>query len=50
VNHARRSGSERAQAILAVWATSRSKFVKVFPNEDRRALKEIEAARLKEAA
>ena len=49
-NHARLSGSERAQAILADWATSRSKFVKVFPNEYRRALKEIEAARLKEAA
>jgi glutamate synthase (NADPH/NADH) large chain len=49
-NHARLSGSERAQAILADWATSRGKFVKVFPSEYRRALKEIEAARLKEAA
>jgi glutamate synthase (NADPH/NADH) large chain len=49
-DHARLSGSERAQEILADWANARGKFVKVFPNEYRRALKELEAARLKEAA
>ena len=49
-DHARLSGSERAQEILADWAKARGKFVKVFPNEYRRALKELEAARLKEAA
>ncbi|MBP6638453.1 MAG: glutamate synthase subunit alpha, partial [Sulfuritalea sp.] len=49
-DHARLAGSERAQEILADWAKARGKFVKVFPNEYRRALKELEAARLKEAA
>jgi glutamate synthase domain-containing protein 3 len=49
-DHARLSGSERAQEILADWSKARGKFVKVFPNEYRRALKELEAARLKEAA
>jgi glutamate synthase (NADPH/NADH) large chain len=44
------TGSERAQEILADWAKARGKFVKVFPNEYRRALKEQAAARLKEAA
>ncbi len=35
------TGSERAKEILADWAKARGKFVKVFPNEYRRALKEI---------
>jgi glutamate synthase (NADPH/NADH) large chain len=48
--HASLSGSERAKAILADWTKARGKFVKVFPNEYRRALKELEATRLKEAA
>ena len=48
--HARLTGSERAREILADWAKARGRFVKVFPNEYRRALKELEAARLKEAA
>ncbi|CAG4884959.1 Ferredoxin-dependent glutamate synthase 1 [Georgfuchsia toluolica] len=48
--HAKRSGSARAKALLADWAVARDKFVKVFPHEYRRALKEIAAARLKEAA
>jgi glutamate synthase domain-containing protein 3 len=48
--HARLSGSERARALIADWAKARGKFVKVFPNEYRRALKEMAATRLKEAA
>jgi glutamate synthase (NADPH/NADH) large chain len=48
--HARLTGSERAKALLADWSKARGKFVKVFPNEYRRALKEIAATRLKEAA
>ena len=39
------SGSEQAQRILDDWATMRAKFVKVFPNEYRRALGELAAAR-----
>jgi glutamate synthase (NADPH/NADH) large chain len=48
--HARLSGSARARELLTDWATTRSKFVKVFPHEYRRALKELAAAQLKEAA
>jgi glutamate synthase (NADPH/NADH) large chain len=48
--HAKLSGSERAKALIAGWAKARGKFVKVFPHEYRRALKELEATRLKEAA
>ncbi|TRZ97901.1 MAG: glutamate synthase large subunit, partial [Rhodocyclaceae bacterium] len=47
--HARLSGSERAKAIIADWTRARARFVKVFPNEYRRALKEMAATRLKEA-
>src|SRR6185436_4268965 len=39
--HARNSGSARAKAILENWAGERTKFVKVFPNEYRRALGEL---------
>ena len=49
-DHARLSGSERAQEILADWTRARGKFVKVFPNEYRRALKELAATQMKEAA
>ena len=48
--HAALTGSPRAKALLADWAASRDRFVKVFPNEYRRALKEIAAGQLKEAA
>ncbi|MBI4986797.1 MAG: glutamate synthase subunit alpha, partial [Rhodocyclales bacterium] len=48
--HAEQTGSEIATAILADWANYRAKFVKVFPHEYRRALKEIAAGQLKEAA
>ena len=39
--HARVTGSRRAQQVLADWASYRSKFVKVFPKEYRRALAEL---------
>ncbi|HEX8964155.1 MAG TPA: glutamate synthase-related protein, partial [Rhodocyclaceae bacterium] len=48
--HQQLTGSEIAATILADWATYRAKFVKVFPNEYRRALKEIAAGQMKEAA
>ena len=48
--HAALSGSDRAKTLLADWANVRGKFVKVFPNEYRRALKEMAATQLKEAA
>jgi glutamate synthase (NADPH/NADH) large chain len=46
--HHAATGSEQAQRILASWAASRGKFLKVFPHEYRRALKEMAAQ--KEAA
>ncbi|HET7670079.1 MAG TPA: glutamate synthase-related protein, partial [Burkholderiales bacterium] len=49
-NHARYTGSKRAAEILANWAGYRSKFVKVFPKEYRRALGELAAAHKKVAA
>ena len=42
--HARYTGSERAKEILENWGTERKKFVKVFPTEYRRALKELHVA------
>jgi glutamate synthase (NADPH/NADH) large chain len=41
--HARLTGSVRAQAILSDWKTWRGKFLKVMPLEYRRALKEMAA-------
>ncbi|UJB65213.1 glutamate synthase subunit alpha [Acidovorax sp. YS12] len=40
-DHSRWTGSRRARDILDNWAASRSKFVKVFPTEYKRALSEI---------
>ncbi len=48
--HLAETGSQQARRILGDWAGFRTKFVKVFPNEYRRALKEIAAGQLKEAA
>jgi glutamate synthase (NADPH/NADH) large chain len=48
--HANYTGSVRAQALLADWAASRSKFVKVMPIEYKRALTELAAATAKQAA
>ncbi|MRD47154.1 glutamate synthase subunit alpha [Caenimonas koreensis DSM 17982] len=39
--HNRWTGSKRARDLLDTWATSREKFVKVFPNEYKRALAEM---------
>jgi glutamate synthase (NADPH/NADH) large chain/glutamate synthase (ferredoxin) len=47
-DHNRWTGSKRARDLLDSWETSRLKFVKVFPNEYKRALGEIHAR--KEAA
>ncbi len=49
-NHANFTGSPRAKEILANWDTSREKFVKVMPNEYKRALTELAAISSKEAA
>ena len=48
--HLAATDSAVARALLADWESSRARFVKVFPNEYRRALKEIAAGVLKEAA
>jgi glutamate synthase (NADPH/NADH) large chain len=40
-DHNRWTGSRRARELLDHWATSRMKFVKVFPNEYKRALAEM---------
>ncbi len=42
--HANFTGSERAKEILNDWDRNRALFVKVFPDEYRRALREINAA------
>ncbi|MFN0041375.1 MAG: glutamate synthase-related protein [Burkholderiales bacterium] len=49
-NHARFTGSRRAQELIAGWQEFRGRFVKVFPKEYRRALGELAAARKKVAA
>jgi glutamate synthase (NADPH) large chain len=48
--HLAESESEQARRILDDWANFRSKFVKVFPHEYRRALKEMAVQQQKEAA
>lgn len=48
--HLALTGSPRAKELLADWPTSRAKFVKVFPNEYKRALTEMAAASAKQAA
>ena len=48
--HVQYTGSAQAKRILADWATYRGKFVKVFPNEYRRALGELAAKQKKLAA
>ena len=45
--HNRWTGSKRARDLLDQWEVSRGKFVKVFPNEYRRALGEIHARKSK---
>jgi glutamate synthase (NADPH/NADH) large chain len=48
--HAAYTGSERAKTILAQWDDYRGKFVKVMPNEYKRALIELAEQKLLEAA
>ena len=48
--HAAYTGSGRAKALLADWPAARAKFVKVMPNEYKRALTEMAAASSKQAA
>ncbi|MEY4862180.1 MAG: hypothetical protein RLZ51_275 [Pseudomonadota bacterium] len=43
--HFRHTGSVRAREILTQWASARARFVKVFPNEYKRALGELAQAR-----
>ena len=49
-NHARYTGSKRAETILANWSEYLPKFRKVMPVEYRRALQEMERARTMQAA
>jgi len=48
-NHQKYTGSKRAQDVLGKWTQYRSRFVKVFPKEYRRALAELDAAQKKVA-
>ena len=48
-DHNRWTGSKRARELLDTWAESRLKFVKVFPNEYKRALTERKERRLEAA-
>ena len=45
-DHHRWTGSRRARDILDHWGSARAKFVKVFPNEYRRALAELEQKKI----
>ena len=49
-NHLKLTSSKRAEVILANWNEAREQFVKVFPNEYRRALTEMAAKNSKLAA
>jgi glutamate synthase (NADPH/NADH) large chain len=48
-DHHRWTGSKRARELLDNWDTARTKFVKVFPNEYKRALGELSAAKAAKA-
>ncbi|WP_298925378.1 glutamate synthase-related protein [uncultured Ramlibacter sp.] len=48
--HNRWTGSKRARELLDNWATARGKFVKVFPNEYKRALAEMYERELEQAS
>jgi glutamate synthase (NADPH/NADH) large chain/glutamate synthase (ferredoxin) len=49
-DHFKWTGSQRARSLLDQWETARLKFVKVFPNEYKRALGEINARKAAQAA
>lgn len=44
--HVKHTGSPKARALLADWKNVQSHFVKVFPHEYRRAMKEAEKAKV----
>src|SRR4029077_2039888 len=48
--HARYTGRAQAEQILERWSEYRGKFVKVFPNEYRRALGDLAAKHKRQAA
>ena len=48
--HHKYTDSERAKFILDSWDKERVKFIKVMPNEYKRALNELHASLTKEAA
>jgi glutamate synthase (NADPH/NADH) large chain len=48
--HLKATGSPRAAELLADWPRARARFVKVFPHEYRRALTELSAQSVQEAA
>jgi glutamate synthase (NADPH/NADH) large chain/glutamate synthase (ferredoxin) len=48
-DHHRWTGSKRARELLDNWEAARVKFVKVFPNEYKRALGELNAAKVAKA-
>jgi len=47
--HFKHTGSTRARNLLDDWASGRSKFVKVFPTEYKRALEEMHNSSMEEA-
>jgi len=49
-DHNRWTGSKRARELLDDWASARQKFVKVFPNEYKRALAEMHEREVEEAS
>jgi glutamate synthase (NADPH) large chain len=49
-DHFKWTGSQRARALLDQWESARLKFVKVFPNEYKRALGEINGRKAASAA
>ncbi|HEY6774251.1 MAG TPA: glutamate synthase subunit alpha, partial [Oxalicibacterium sp.] len=48
--HFKYTGSSRARALLDEWSVARTKFVKVFPSEYKRALVEMHERKVDEAA
>jgi len=48
--HFKHTGSTRARNLLDDWASGRSKFVKVFPTDYKRALEEMHNSSMEEAA
>ncbi|MDQ6639040.1 MAG: glutamate synthase-related protein, partial [Pseudomonadota bacterium] len=49
-DHNRYTGSRRARELLDHWSEARSKFVKVFPNEYKRALAEMHESKVEQTS